>query len=296
MAQNILHGLSPGLSDAINSISRWKFIKSSFPHIIHATASSLIHRKDQAPSLKLGKTEIKLLYTLHWLILDAASECEDNNNASAILSKFAALGNDLMRIKSAKKRESFRKMGKYLVDANETELEDLSKTNKQSENYLHSIATIQLFVYFFAPILKTIKPSDLDNLKLNNGLKIWEPLWSHKQPNILIFNTPVKCKSKSSAKVSAKNTVSSKAVQDQITPSVSIEPTGQSTAFPMKNNFGDIYMGKRDDKCREFSSAQDLSNISKTNRTKTDDCTFEKSVSCMEDLNDKNSSEVCFKK
>lgn len=59
-------------------------------------------------------------------------------------------------------------------------------------SYLHSVATIQLFVYLFVPILDALTPADLDNLKLANGLKIWEPLWSHRQPKVKIFNTPIK--------------------------------------------------------------------------------------------------------
>ncbi|CAF1033932.1 unnamed protein product, partial [Brachionus calyciflorus] len=152
IVQNILHGLSPGLSDAINSISRWAFIKASFPHIMHACASTLQYRRDNNPTAKLNKTETKLLYTLHWLILDAASECEDN-----------------------------------AVQKNKTK-------NQNKITYLHSVATIQLFVYLFIPILKSLTPSDLDNLKLSNGLQIWQALWSCRQPNVKIFNTPVKLK------------------------------------------------------------------------------------------------------
>lgn len=97
VVQNILHGLSPGLSDAINSISRWSFIKASLPHIMHACTAALIYRRERLASSpppilssnlttnaaaiaaaqarqKLGKTETKLLYTLHWLLLDAAAE------------------------------------------------------------------------------------------------------------------------------------------------------------------------------------------------------------------------------
>ena len=65
------------------------------------------------------------------------------------------------------------------------------KTAEKNE-YIHSIATIQLFVYLFVPIAKSLQPEDLDNLKLLNGLKIWEPLWAHRTPDIPIFNTLVK--------------------------------------------------------------------------------------------------------
>ena len=41
--------------DAIGSISRWAFIKASFPHILHACAASLVNRNDNYPQQKLGK-------------------------------------------------------------------------------------------------------------------------------------------------------------------------------------------------------------------------------------------------
>lgn len=166
LVQNILHGLSPGLSNAINSISRWAFIKASFPHIIHACAATLTYRRDNLPpDARLDKTEIKLLYTLHWLILDAACECEDN---------FAY---------KKKKKSS-------LLEQKCPEINSRTANN----TYLHSVSTIQLFVYLFVPILPSLKPEDFDNLKLSNGLKIWEPLWAYRQPAIQIFDTPVKQK------------------------------------------------------------------------------------------------------
>jgi hypothetical protein len=180
--QNILHGLSPGLSNAINSISRWSFIKASFPHIIHACAAALTYRIENASSSgineSLTKTETKLLYTLHWLILDAASECEDN------------------AIESTKPN---------IKDGSSLYLRKIAELQNQSAkpNYLHSVATIQLFVYFFIPILKSLKPADFESLKLNNGLKIWDALWSHRQPDIKIFNTPVKQRFKRTDKSSA---------------------------------------------------------------------------------------------
>jgi hypothetical protein len=169
-----LHGLSPGLSDAINSISRWAFIKTSFPHILHACAAALNYRRENnATNFRLDKTETKLLYTLHWLILDAASECEDNSGQASARLKLKVMKNL-----------------SGTVDLNENTRDNANHSNKNI--YLHSVSTIQLFVYLFIPILKSLKPADLDNLKLSNGLKLWEPLWAFRQPNIPIFNTPVK--------------------------------------------------------------------------------------------------------
>jgi hypothetical protein len=102
---------------------------------------------------KKGKTETKLLYTLHWLILDAAYESEDNT----------------VGINPGKRN---------------------GNTSKKA--HLHSVATIQLFIYLFIPILKSLKREDLDTLKLSNGLKIWDPLWAYSQPDIKIFTNPVR--------------------------------------------------------------------------------------------------------
>ncbi|ESO92838.1 hypothetical protein LOTGIDRAFT_232936 [Lottia gigantea] len=77
VVQNILHGLSPSLCEAIQSVSRWKTIQAAFPHLMHACSSLLSIRKRTHPEAKFTPFEIKLLYTLHWIILDASSECSD---------------------------------------------------------------------------------------------------------------------------------------------------------------------------------------------------------------------------
>ena len=203
IVQNILHGLSPGLSDAISSITRWSFIKASFPHIMHACASALLYRKENTPGAKLSKTETKLLYTLHWLIIDAASECEDNaaTQTVKIIGKKASISSGSVsrdfnrsfikkkRPPSAHQQQQTTTVTTPVYEANK-EIDTANKT----VSYIHSVATIQLFVYLFVPLLKSLQPEDLDNLKLSNGLKIWESLWSHRQPAIKIFNTPVKQK------------------------------------------------------------------------------------------------------
>ena len=67
---------------------------------------------------KFGPSETKLLYTLHWIILDAASECEDAD------AEFMALNK-----------------------------------NKGSGSHMHSLSTVQLFVYLFAPLVHLLKVS-----------------------------------------------------------------------------------------------------------------------------------------
>lgn len=145
---------------------------------MHACAAALIYRKEKSPGQKLSKTETKLLYTLHWLILDAASECEDNAIASSV------------KLVSGNKPPTSVAKSIFLSKSSTRPAVD----ERTQASYLHSVATIQLFVYLFIPILDSLNASDLDNLKLSNGLKIWQPLWSHRQPSIKIFNTPVKQK------------------------------------------------------------------------------------------------------
>jgi len=99
---------------------------------------------------RLGSSESKLLYILHWIILDAASECEDLES-------------------------------------------DPSSRNGVSVQ-MHSLTTMQLFVYLFAPLIHLLEISDFQTLKLENGLQLWQPLWDYRQPDITCFAAPVKPK------------------------------------------------------------------------------------------------------
>jgi hypothetical protein len=58
--------------------------------------------------------------------------------------------------------------------------------------YMHSLSTVQLFVYLFAPAIHLLCESDFDSLKLENGLRLWQPLWDYQQPDIPCFASPVK--------------------------------------------------------------------------------------------------------
>ncbi|XP_074657337.1 protein unc-80 homolog [Tubulanus polymorphus] len=149
LVQNILHGESPALCESIQSISRWRLIQAAFPHIVHCCAALLLNRKLNNPDEKFSASETKLLYTLHWIVLDAASECEDNDEKNGLKSANIAL---------------------------------------------HSLTVIQLFVYLMAPLVHTVAESDFQTLKLENGLRLWEPLWDYQQPDIPCFATSVKPK------------------------------------------------------------------------------------------------------
>ena len=145
LVQNILHGLSPSLCEAISSVKRWSLIRAAFPHVIHCCSSALTRRKENGETGKYSSLETKLLYTLHWVILDAASECYDADPSG-------------------------------------------------DPSYLHSLDTIQLFIFLLIPLLSTIKRPEIESLKLLNGLRLWEPLWRNRQPDVSCFITPVKAK------------------------------------------------------------------------------------------------------
>ncbi|CAF1579841.1 unnamed protein product, partial [Didymodactylos carnosus] len=234
LVENVLHGLSPSLSDAITSIQRWLLIKAAFPHVMHACAASIehsLHTQQQqtallssslsvspssssqlqvplqfqtsqltagtptlpfSPSLptpslaelpiplvqaqaqplplfrlssspppsistsqnshshRLGKTEIRLLHTLHWMILDAFSVCKTPDYS-----------------------------------------------DEDSTSYLLPLSTIQLFIYLFIPYVHTYMQYNekefLKNADLSDGMRLlWQPLLEYRQPNIRMFKAYVK--------------------------------------------------------------------------------------------------------
>ncbi|CAH8538635.1 unnamed protein product [Dicrocoelium dendriticum] len=176
IVQNILHGRSIVLCEAIQSMPRWQFIRASFPHVLHCGAIMLREklrttfadtqqsqkqtRAEQLQSsvdrgpLQFSQAETKLLYTLHWILLDAASECED-------------------------------------ADLEVTQPK-ASITGPNKGGLLHDLASIQLFVYLFAPLIEQLKAVDFETLKLEAGLSIWVPLMANQQPLATLLSSPVK--------------------------------------------------------------------------------------------------------
>jgi hypothetical protein len=45
-----------------------------------------------------------------------------------------------------------------------------------------------LFVYLFAPLCHLIKENDLQSFRLENGIKLWQPLWEYKNPTARCFS------------------------------------------------------------------------------------------------------------
>jgi len=188
VVQNILHGLSPSLCEAIESVSRWRVVRAAFPHILHCCASMIQARDKSAAAAsvprpsrpdvhsprptkeaggaslgqsrpKFTASEVKLLYALHWVILDAPAECEDAEN-------------------EARQQRSPTSAAE--------------QSSCLSTSYLLSLDDIQLFVFLLAPLIDTMEESDFQTLKLENGLRLWEPLWSYSQPDVLCFTIPAK--------------------------------------------------------------------------------------------------------
>nr|XP_054770882.1 protein unc-80 homolog [Lytechinus pictus] len=150
LVENKVHGLSPSLSDAIASIPRWQLIQAALPHLMHCCAALLTNRAKLGHADKLGVGETKLLYTLHWVLLDAPDEC-----------------------------------------AQETSNDDNQSDTCSQLALEHPLTTLQLFVYLFAPLVYSIKESDL-TFRLESGVKLWRALWDHKQPDIQSMSGLVK--------------------------------------------------------------------------------------------------------
>ena len=232
---------------------------TSLLHSVNNVVKTIIKQKDHYIYRKIEtdrfkKTETKLLYTLHWLILDAASECEDNRVAAAAAAKKLANKNKVSithRSQSSTKHSLSRK--------------DKEINKIKTVTYLHPVATVQLFVYLFVPIIKSLQADDLDNLKLVNGLKIWQPLWAHRTPDVPIFSTfvkPNKQKEEQTNETNKRNLsngsavspfeemlakpeeFSTKATQSLTPTAFTRMPSSKSSqGLPVPSNFGSIYMG-----------------------------------------------------
>ncbi|PIK46541.1 hypothetical protein BSL78_16605 [Apostichopus japonicus] len=122
LVENKLHGLSPSLSDAISSVSRWQLVQASVPHLFHCCATLLNNRAKLGHADKLGVAETKILHTLHWALLDAPEECMQN----------------------------------------EEEKKGVCQLHVDHEGeFIYPLTTIQLFVYLFAPLVYCLRESDL---------------------------------------------------------------------------------------------------------------------------------------
>ncbi|XP_025991096.1 protein unc-80 homolog isoform X8 [Solenopsis invicta] len=77
LVQNLHNDVVPSLSKILRTVPRWRLIQAALPYVLHATASLLHNRKDFQT---LGTMETTLLYILHWILLDSAEECAENES------------------------------------------------------------------------------------------------------------------------------------------------------------------------------------------------------------------------
>ncbi|XP_014469276.1 PREDICTED: protein unc-80 homolog isoform X4 [Dinoponera quadriceps] len=75
LVQNLHNDLTPSLSEILSNVPRWRLIQAALPYVLHAAASILHNRKDFQ---SIGAMETTLLYILHWILLDSAEECAEN--------------------------------------------------------------------------------------------------------------------------------------------------------------------------------------------------------------------------
>ncbi|XP_056606879.1 protein unc-80 homolog isoform X3 [Triplophysa dalaica] len=176
LVENKLHGLSPSLTEAIQSISRWELVQAALPHVLHCTAILLSNRNKLGHQDKLGVAETKLLHTLHWMLLEAAQECHQEPGLGHVWSGG-----------SSAYLQSIGNQG--LTDHNDSTTEE--NEYARAKLYHKNMATVELFVFLFAPLINRIKESDL-TFRLAGGLVIWQPMWEHCQPDVPAFTALIK--------------------------------------------------------------------------------------------------------
>lgn len=190
---------------------------------------TLINRKDTNNLQNVGTAASKLLYTLHWTLLDAAEECADADREAGIVP-----------------REPFPyifpltciqvvKMINYFLVVPWSLTFDSSRSTVCCLQ-IGSNGTRQEFVYLFAPLRHLLKEADLQNFRLENGLKIWPALWDYRHPNAQCFTAPVRPKKSNTTK---KKTSTGAGIDGG-----SANPSG-SAIHKESHTFNDIFIGMR---------------------------------------------------
>lgn len=112
---------------------------------------------------------------------------------------------------------------------------------------LKNVFPVQEFVYLFAPLRHLLKEADLQNFRLENGLKIWPALWDYRHPNALCFTAPIRpkkgyhqrCKTTGQQQQQQQN--SSSPPNYQSPPSLASIPVASSSKEPII--FNDVFSG-----------------------------------------------------
>ncbi|CAR64667.2 Protein unc-80 [Caenorhabditis elegans] len=149
VVQNILHGLSPSLSNALASVSRWKLVRAALPHVIQCCGSLLLANVGEK---KLPTSLQKILYILHWMLIDSSSECIENASTKDDRSVCQSRTQGLFNISSI-------------------------------QLFIYLIAPL-------ADVIS--EEEVVDNIRLESGLKVWQAIWQFRQPDVWCFSAPVK--------------------------------------------------------------------------------------------------------
>lgn len=126
----------------------------SFVHCVFGWVHSVVNFIDQHVSNlsspghqdKLGVAETKLLHTLHWMLLEAAQECHQE----------PGLGHGWSGGSSGSSSAYLQPMGNQgLTDHNGSTTEE--NEYARAKLYHKNMATVELFVFLFAPLINRIK-------------------------------------------------------------------------------------------------------------------------------------------
>ncbi|KAG7280343.1 hypothetical protein CRUP_024135 [Coryphaenoides rupestris] len=168
LVENKLHGLSPALSEAIQSISRWDLVQAALPHVLHSTSILLSNRNKLGHQDKLGVAETKLLHTLHWMLLEADQECNHDpglGQGSGLGQGWAGGSGSSSGYLQAQANQgsspgppgsvSGSALGGSGPQRSASLLEE--EESQRSKMFHKSMSTVELFVFLFAPLIHRIK-------------------------------------------------------------------------------------------------------------------------------------------
>ncbi|XP_056440893.1 protein unc-80 homolog [Gadus chalcogrammus] len=200
LVENKLHGLSPALSEAIQSISRWDLVQAALPHVLHCTSILLSNRNKLGHQDKLGVAETKLLHTLHWMLLEAAQECnpdpgqgQGSGQGQGPWAGGSGSSSGYLQAQANQGSSPGPGPGPALGGSGPQRSASFQEEeeNQRSKMFHKSMSTVELFVFLFAPLIHRIKESDL-TFRLASGLVIWQPMWEHRQPDVPAFSALIK--------------------------------------------------------------------------------------------------------
>uniref|UniRef100_A0A6I8NR22 Unc-80 homolog, NALCN channel complex subunit n=1 Tax=Ornithorhynchus anatinus TaxID=9258 RepID=A0A6I8NR22_ORNAN len=164
------------------SISRWELVQAALPHVLHCTATLLSNRNKLGHQDKLGVAETKLLHTLHWMLLEAPQDCNSERFGGGDRGSGWGGGSTVFIHQIENQGSPGRARHSSAHDEEE---------NNRRKFFQNSMATVELFVFLFAPLVHRIKESDL-TFRLASGLVIWQPMWEHRHPEVSAFTALVK--------------------------------------------------------------------------------------------------------